>query len=268
MAKLFWRAGKFIYPRGSHTPIHFMPLQEFSLETALNNSLLVALRMARKEGEDGLLKQYEIAVWRDTVLSEALAQIVARTAVPSANIREIGAGDGLVFEELKLLWPNGSSQNAYQVALVDPQSSAYFYNAHEGDDVPFKLLSDSTVLDDLSEQDTVFVNQLSAIRPAAGGDVHWSTPFTQRAGGVVLALRVSDEVRTMRTTIRGRQVEVPPLSDVLNKMKDSGRSWSYLWLPDHDTGFFLPEMGYPHVGALLGYSRNGASIIPGFKALV
>ncbi len=47
MKALTWCAGKFVYPKGSSLHAHFMPLQEFSLEPALNYSLLIALRMAR-----------------------------------------------------------------------------------------------------------------------------------------------------------------------------------------------------------------------------
>ena len=57
--------------------MHFMPLQDFSLEIAQNHSLIVALRMARLEGRTELLDSHEISVWRHTLMSRLTAEIIA-----------------------------------------------------------------------------------------------------------------------------------------------------------------------------------------------
>lgn len=71
----------------------------------------------------------------------------------------------------------------------------------------------------------------------------------------------------MRTTVYGRDVRIPSIKQAEAWMRSTKLNWRYRWLPDHDTDFFLPEIGAAAVGVLLAYGGTETSLISGFRLL-
>src|SRR5262245_54813881 len=68
-------AGKFIYPKGGSDLLHFMPLHDFHLESALDISVVVALRASRMSGVD--VGGFELSRWMDISSIDAIARTAA-----------------------------------------------------------------------------------------------------------------------------------------------------------------------------------------------
>jgi hypothetical protein len=254
---LCWRSGKFVYPRSANILMHYMPLQDFSLETAQNHSLVVALRMARVENKNEFLQSYEIAAWRHTLLSQVTAQTISALASPRGRIIDFGSVNGINFEELKHARQRTDIGPAYEIILTCPRARQVFQGMHEQPDGAY-LMGEYHPTSSLDKEDTLVVNQAAAIRHAAEvvPDVN---QLTHDFGGhCVCALRATAERNGgMRTTVLGREVFIPSFHEILSNMRQSGQPWFYRWVPGHDRGFFLPEREVKEVGYLLAYRAEG-----------
>ena len=145
--------------------MHFMPLQDFSLEIAQNHSLIVALRMARLEGRTELLDSHEISVWRHTLMSRLTAEIIAGSTPPGGRVIDIGSFSGVHFEELKLCWKHPSNASEYEVVIDPPKARQMFEGLHPRTDWEYQLRAHGTMAT-AHPRDTLFVNHAAAIRGA------------------------------------------------------------------------------------------------------
>jgi len=273
MRELYLRVGKFVYPRGSSVQAHFMALQDFSLEPALNYSLLIALRMAWSEGKPVLLDKIEIAQWRDRLLTAEVPKLVDALTLDDPVFIDVGGQDGVIFEEFKMAWAACEHKPAYRVVIAEADSKSRFTVLHLIDDWQYTV---ETALGEVGPRDVVLYNSVVGLR---GGqplpdleDISLS-----EAQGCVLALRAcspsaqntaSRELsHYTRTTVQGRDVSVPTVAHAEAWMRRSRFSWRFRWLPRHDTGFFIPEEGIPDVGVLLAYGSKAPRAVSGYRLL-
>ncbi len=254
---LYWRTGKFIYPRNANVLMHYMPLQDFSLETAQNHSLVVALRMARLDDRTAFLESYEIAAWRHTLLSQFTAETIHTIASPRGRIVDFGSPNGINFEELKNLRYSVNQSLAYEIILTSPTTRRIFEGLHAQTDGAYVMRTNGS-LSSLDKEDTLFVNQAAAIRHPEETVPDVDSLAQHYSGRCICALRATaDRNEGLRTTVLGREVFIPSFHEVLSRMHGSGQPWFYHWVPGHDKNLFLPEPGIKDVGFLLAYRAEG-----------
>lgn len=267
MKSLIWSAGKFVYPKGSSLPVHFMPLQDFSLEISLNYSLLIALRVARTEQHEGLLSKIEIGQWRHRLLTDDVADLVKAAKFSHPRFHDFGSDYALLFEEMKLARTEIGDFD-YVAHLNDHQHDHHLAVMHPAEDWALQLCHQPLTPSQLDQRSVVIVNSVLGLRPQHDAPPSIETIDLGPAQGCVLALRACEtEAATHRTTVYGDDVVVPTLAAVHDWMAATGRRWYVRWLPRHDVGFFLPEDGVPDAGVVLAYSSEQAEKRPGFRLL-
>jgi len=268
MKSLIWSAGKFVYPKGSSLPVHFMPLQDFSLEISLNYSLLIALRVARTEKRDELLSKIEVGQWRNRLLTNEITKMIVALPFVTSKFHEIGGSSGLVLEEVKLAWTDQEVKPTYQIFLDDTESRARLNALHPEDEWRCQVKPFDTFGASLEDRSVIIVNSVLGVRSNYDPLPPLEKIEVGAAQGCVLALRASSEDSDcMRTTVYGRDVRIPSVKQVEAWMRSTKLNWRHRWLPDHDVDFFLPEIGAVGVGVLLAYGDTETSLTPGFRLL-
>lgn len=104
------KKGKFIRSRGSSEPYREMPLHDFSLDEALNYSLMTALRVSALLSNDMILEDSSIRSWRDRLNLRSLLGVIS--AIPLGGRIEVlqlaGVGT-LMMEEVARLHALGGA---------------------------------------------------------------------------------------------------------------------------------------------------------------
>jgi len=265
---LTWSAGKFVYPKGSSLPIHFMPLQDFSLEVALNYSLLIALRFSRLEHHTGLLSKLEIGQWRYRLLTHEVVEMVKACDFEQPRFHDFGSNYALLFEEMKLA-KNEIGNFEYLLHLSDTSHDHHINTLHLIEDWPLQLCQKPIDPSLLSTYSVVIINTVLGVRPQHDFPPPLeSFSLPSHAQGCVLTMRVCEsQTPIVRTTVYGKDFIIPTLDSALQRMGEAKRHWYWQWLSKHDTGFFIPEPDVPDVGVLLAYTARTASKLPKFRSL-
>jgi len=265
---LTWSAGKFVYPKGSSLPIHFMPLQDFSLEVALNYSLLIALRFSRLEHHTSLLSKLEIREWRHCLLTHEIVEMIKACSFSRPLFHDFGSDYALLFEEMKLA-KSEIGNFEYSLHLSDDSHDHHLNTLHFIEDWPLRLHRDPFSTSSLDSYSVVIINTILGVRPQ-----HDLPPclellsLPRHIQGCILAMRVCKaEKSTERTTVYGEDFIIPTLDSVLQWMSRANHHWYWQYLPNHDAEFFIPEPNTPDVGVLLAYSAHAPSKLPRFVLL-
>lgn len=267
MKSLIWSAGKFVYPKGSSLPVHFMPLQDFSLEISLNYSLLIALRVARTEKRDELLSKIEVGQWRHRLLTEEVINLIKACKFDKPRIHDFGSDYALLFEELKLARADIGDFD-YVVHLGDHSHDHPLAMLHPAEDWPLHGSHAPLAPAELDRRSVVIVNTVLGFRPQHDAPSPLSSIHLGQAQGCILALRACEaEAPVTRTTIHGEDAGIPTLASVQRWMGETGLCWHWRWLPRHDVDYFIPEPDAPDAGVLLAYAANAAEKRPGFRLL-
>lgn len=253
-SELRWCVGKFVYPKGGQTLLHFMPLHDFHLEEALNVAAIVALRTQRLSGGKGGVGSGELSRWIDTTATWQLAAVAADLldgGPELPTVVEYDPGHGLLFEALKLFRAQrGHTRGIRYVGVGSRHVDAKFRILHGQERPEPEYLIEGTA----PQAHLTIVNHACGIRSPEGSVVSLESILPSLIGAGLLALRVVEsEHPHRRTTVRGQQVELAPLDDCLARLRVHG-GWSYKYQPDHDADFFLPEAG-PRTGLLMAYRR-------------
>jgi hypothetical protein len=265
---LNWRVGKFVYPRGGTSPLHYMPLKSFHLDDALNLALLMSMRTRRLSGSDKMVGDLDLARWMDRMAIDAIGTLaVALLRVGRADGRwsvvELAPGHGLLFESLKLA--AAAEGTALDYTAVGPPAVQRPFDLLHGQDRPaYRFVADPRSAP--SEPDLLIFNHNMAVRqPLAETAIE---PLIDGPGRQkLLALRVTaGEEDRERTTVTGRRVVLPALDRVLTLLQASDHYWSYRFNERLDDDFFLPEGG-PPTGLLLASMACEEFDHPGFAAV-
>ena len=206
---LYWRVGKFIYPRGGSVLLHHMPLQQFHLEEGLNVSAIMSLRLSRQSSGAVNLGSLELSRWLDLTQAEAIAKLcmVICPKKNSVSLTEIDPGLGLVFEAIKVQLHSNRPDTKLEYSLVGGERwRRKFSMLHADDDTKFQHVSSR----DQAGTDVVILNHTNGVRESAGPSC---TPLEFAAalsGSGVMAARVVDGDHDQRlTTIAGTEISCP-----------------------------------------------------------
>ena len=237
---LYWRVGKFIYPRGGSVLLHHMPLQQFHLEEGLNVSAIMSLRLSRQSSGAVNLGSLELSRWLDLTQAEAIAKLcmVICPKKNSVSLTEIDPGLGLVFEAIKVQLHSNRPNTKLEYSLVGGERwLRKFSMLHADDDTKFQHVS---------SRDTSWCRRgdpeslKTGVRESAGPSC---TPLEFAAAlsglGVMAARVVDGDSDQLLTTIAGTEILLPSLSSLLQACAASG-GWRYRYLRGHDSGYFLP----------------------------
>jgi hypothetical protein len=266
MTALLRRAGKFVYSRNSNVLMHYMPLQDFSLETAQNHSLIVALRTARLEKKTALLESYEISHWRDTLSSRMVAEVACKVAGRVGRLIDFGGYDGIHFEESKYFYKETGTAPGLTMIHTDSEHQRIFSGLHAQQDWPYEIAGVESV-SSLEESATLMVNQAAAVRSLSAAEPDSVNLINGFNGRMILAMRVSAGNKSChRTTVHGRTLLVPALKEIESILRQNDRRWHYRWLPRKDNALFLPEPESADVGLFVAY-RSDDVAIAGFKPM-
>jgi hypothetical protein len=267
--QLYRSVGKFIYPRGASTPLHFMPLHDFHLEEALEVSLLIALRSQRIRG-DAVLGDLELSRWMDVLVVEHIA-ILARNILDAnrrddrvPHLLEYHAGLGITFETLRWLLARDGEDARITYTAVGPVSGRRrFEILHQGDArVSYRPPKEASS----EHADLTIINHLQAVRRGED-EPNLEVLLHEAALPMILALRVCEgDSAAHRTTVSGNGVMLPGFEQVKHLLRMMNAHWRYRYLPGHDAAYFLPESG-PETGVVLAYASERPVEVPRFHQI-
>jgi hypothetical protein len=283
-SELRWCVGKFIYSRGAESPMHFMPLQDFTLVDFLEQSRLFGLRAMRKglSGKTGLvdslarLTENEVfACLAETTLR--LFQLPSRERGATPRVVEYSPSVGPVFEYFKLMaetlrsaggtdafvrvnWTGIGPQAfrmKFEILHADEESQATYYSDNGA------TVADWTRL--CQEADVAVFNHYQAVReidPVALPlkECLLATNLAQ----VFAAYVVQGTSPSWRTTVKGKDVLLPAREDLETMLVANDPTWRFFWCPGYDEKFFLPEDG-PRTGLLFGCTGRTETVSPVLK---
>ena len=246
---LKWCVGKFVYPKGGSSPVHYMPLKDFHLQSALDLSLLMSLRAKRTSEGRLVVGDSDIADWLDRTAVEILvdmtmAHLAAVETAKPATIREVCPGVGLTFESLKLrLSQNGAADSMHYVAVGDESGRERFNLLHSDDIVSFDYVP-GPVDDGRAESAVTLLNHNQAVREGSSEYLDLDMQLKSISGPIVGAIRaVGGDTDVSATSVRGDVVTLPSVDRLLAMCREDAMPWVCKVVEDFDSNFFLPMEG-------------------------
>lgn len=278
--KLYWAAGKYVYARGTSTLLHYMALKDFHIYESLDISYLFFIRALRSKVAGTGMDDDEL----ERSMEGTAARPVARLARDLLMARDAGAaggfsvvefypGIGLVYEYLKVLLAEMPEGSELQYHACGPQASKISFEVlHGDDDYDFTYLLDTPenlekMVQMVDDADLVIYNHNQTIYGQAEPAVTPENFLAAVQAPAVIAVRTSDTNRELhRTTVRGRQVQLPGRDGVLAQCCTIDPYWCYHFIPEFDKDFFLPDEEEPGgTGLLLAYSAGKKFELADFK---
>ena len=284
--KLRWCAGRFIYPRGSAQPVHFLPFKDFNVDDGVEFARLFALRALRAQmKESPLLDEQLLAAMKETAedLTATLGAELMRSLVGHEHgpvtVSEFYPGAGVLFEYLKLLLEQPDSDGAVNRRLTlqyrgwGEESFRTKFNVLHDDDAhqaEYSLESheDSPeLLQTLRHSDLVIYNHAESVRHRVEPQISLEKVVRISSVPTIIMVRVTTgDGDQEHTTVKGRALTIPPIDRVLEVCRDSDPHWLFKFVPDFDSDFFLPGAG-PSTGLVLGYTARQPLPIQGFEPI-
>jgi hypothetical protein len=273
---LRWCAGKFIRPRGSAELLHFMRLDRFIIDDALDYGHLFVLRALRHRADDRALRDDQLDSWMRNTAVKVVAELAAHLlrgrpggVGRDVTVAELYPGVGCTYEYLKLLLERerrGTPPRLRYHACGPESCRLKFEVLHADDGYAIDYAADADAAAWLQSQahaDLVLFNHDQAVRYSTETAVGLDT-FLTFAGPAVLAARVTHapDGRVV-TTVKGRAVYLPALGHVQDQCCRANPAWMFHYVAGFDKDYFLPD-GQGETGLLLGYLFPGAVPSPGF----
>jgi hypothetical protein len=277
--------GKFVYPRGSAHLLHFMELQPFIVDNALDCTHLFSLRALRARR------------WGTGSHDDSLVRFLERTAIkPVAElaldllqagngnggkmvVAECHPGLGLTFEYLKLLVETAAGAAQVQArkdllyqACGPEELKLKFEVLHSQDLYPIHYYHDGAgepqrwLLAANAAQIAIYNHNQSLVQPEEPA-LKLADFLEQVQAPALIAVRLAKaEEEQWRTTVRGRSLKLPVLKQVLAQCRKNNPFWHYRVTTDHDSDFFLPCSG-GQTELLLAYTLGRPLALPGYQAV-
>lgn len=253
--------------------MHYMPLKDFHLQSALDLSLLMSLRAKRTSEGRLVVGDSDVADWLDRTAVEKLvdttmAHLAAVETTRPVTIREVCPGVGLTFESLKLrLSQNGAAESIHYIAVGDENGRERFCLLHGDDIVSFDYVQ-GPVNDFRGESAVTLLNHNQAIREGSSESLNLEMQFRSIAGPIIGAFRaVGGDTDVSATSVRGDVVTLPGIDRLRGVWQEDAMSWAYKVIEDFDSNFFLPMAGGRSC-LVLAY-RGSADLGPkGFESVI
>lgn len=265
---LKWCVGKFVYVRGSGSPLHFMELKRFIIDDAIDYSHLFYLRALRARLDDSAYLDDALRKWMDGTAVQAVAEAVAHAGAGLGKaivIGEFSPGVGLTGEYVKLLLERDAAEGLAPPAFTRYEGygvSAYrnrFEILHKGAgcDVAYCGEHDAIASAQDRSRHVLVFNHNQSLRMDDPAVCALEDFLALRAGAKVIALRVSlGGTAAIHTTVKGRFVELPAQSEVLGMLRATGQAWQTRLVRGFDEGFLIPDGGEP-CSLLIAYVGAG-----------
>ena len=244
-----------------------MPLHDFSMELALNYSLIIALRMHRLEKHDALIREIDIDKWRHRLLTEEFIGMIQASQFIEPNYHDFGSDFALIFEEIKY---HNLKQDIIDFSIHSQHGShiQHLATLHPSNDGMINFASPVPDNSSINSKSVIFINTVLGQRPG-----HSEPPVMQALQfnsiqGYICALRANtSETDVQRTTVYGNDFTVPSVHKLKKQMSSLGMPWRWRWLGAHDQEFYLPEVGTAETGILLAYASLFAKTLPEFECI-
>lgn len=270
--RLAWCVGRFVYPRGSTAPLHFMELKEFAVDDGADFAQLLTVRSMRgmrSRNLDARDVEDEFDRWSQGREPRFVAEMTAALleATNGSTVVELYPGSGVAFECLKFLLERSGAERRVRYVGFGEQSFRLKFEILHGDDEhesAFIEESPAALNTAVSSAEVVVVNWSEAIR-------HREPPrltFDELLGAVdrpaCAAVRVTEAaVDEERLTVKGCSVNLPARARFMSLLAAAPAHWFYRYVPRYDATFFLP--GEADTGLLLTYSAPGIGALEGFE---
>ena len=262
---LKWCVGKFVYVRGSDSPLHFMELKRFIIDDSIDYSHLFYLRALRARlGDDAAYPDDALRKWMDGTAVQAVAEAVEHAAMGLGEgfvVGEFSPGVGLTGEYVKLLLERSAAagnaissvaryegygalagRNRFEVLHKDAGSSAAYFDER-----------DAISVDTDRSRHVLVLNHNQSLRMDVASTFSLEDFLRLRAGAKVISMRVSTgAVSVDHTTVKGRIVTLPSMQSLLDMLRATGLAWHTRFMRGFDEGFLIPDGGAP-CGLLIAY---------------
>lgn len=266
---LKWCVGKFVYVRGSDSPLHFMELKRFIIDDAIDYSHLFYLRALRARlGDDAYLDD-ALRKWMDGTAVQAVAEAVEHAAAGLGDgfvLGEFSPGVGLTGEYVKLLverraaagslissvaryegYGAPAGRNRFEVLHTDAGSSVAYFDERE-----------AIGAEAARARHVLVLNLNQSLRMDVASTCSLEEFLRLRAGAKVISMRVSTgPVAVDHTTVKGRLVTLPAMQSVVDLLRATGLAWHTRFVRGVDEGFLIPDGGDP-CGLLIAYLASSA----------
>ena len=261
---LNWCVGKFVYVRGSDSPLHFMELKRFIIDDAIDYSHLFYLRALRARLGDEAYLDDALRKWMDGTAVQAVAEAVEHAATGLRDgfvVGEFSPGVGLTGEYVKLLverraaaggavssvaryegYGAPAGRNRFEVLHKDAGSSVAYFDER-----------DAIGADAERVRHVLVLNLNQSLRMDVACSCSLEEFLRLRAGAKVISMRVSTgAVSVDHTTVKGRIVTLPSLQSVVDLLQATRLAWHTRFVHGFDEGFLIPDGGDP-CGLLIAY---------------
>lgn len=282
--RLRWCAGRFIYPRGASQPVHFLPFKDFNVDDGVEFARLFALRALRTHLKDSpLIDEQLLAAMKETAedLTATLGAELIRSLVcrkqDSVTVSEFYPGVGVLFEYLKLLLEQTDSDGTVKERLTlqyrgwgEESFRTKFNVLHENDahqaDYSLESHEDSRkFLQALNHSDLVIYNHAETVRHRVEPQISLEKVVRISSVPTIIVVRVTTSDRDQKlTTVKGRVLVLPTMDRILKVCRDLDPHWSFQFIPDFDSAFFLPVAG-SSTGLIVAYTARKSLPILGFQ---
>jgi len=282
--RLFWCAGRFTYPRGSNAPLHFLPFKEYDLDDGVEFARIFAIRALRKGQEDSAFpnSMHEDAMEgsSDGLVARMAVDILrsqTKQGVNSVAVTEFYSGAGLLFEYLKYLLesPQNTLHEAQSIMLRyhvwgHESFALKFQVLHEWDSHESYYMSDGDphsgrFQESVTESNLVIYNHAESIHHRQDPSIDLVSVLKATSAPIIISMRaVHGDLEQQHTTVKGRTVVVPCSEQIIELCRSGDPFWSFKYVEEYDTGFFLPQ-GDAEPGLLLGYTARRPYDVPGFE---
>lgn len=259
--------------------MHFMELKRFIIDDAVDFSHLFYLRALRAKMPADQQLDDALRKWMDQTAVKLLAEVVLAILKGDpaiSTLAEIYPGVGLMVEYVQLLLEQYSRQEgaAIPLRLTDYCGCGPEFDRnklmvlHAGQPVCVSYL-DETMANAIPWVDSrtlLVLNQNQSLRYDHDPVIGVERFLAARQGPTVIAVRcTAAEQDEVRTSVKGKLIQLASHARILETCRRSGGAWSYRFLKGYDEGFLLPDGGAA-TGLLVAYRGTGAAMLGGFSS--
>lgn len=270
---LRWCVGRFAYAAGRHHLYHFMELKDFMVEDGPEYAYLFSIRALRAGGGRLPALAETLTYWTENTPAPTLADTVTRIVggchEAPITIVEYYPGIGVTFEYLKhLVETTGAGGKRFEYVGCGSERMRPKFTTLHTDQYPAAYVTDAALPPRPADgASCVVYNLAEAVREGYSPRVSLDAALTALSpdSSFVLCARVVSGPGAQRaTTVRGFELNLPSVNDLVSVCESFAGSWTYRYLDEFDPRFFLPGLS-GRAGLLLACRTPRHFSPPGFR---